>query len=483
MTVSSWSLTIPESMAARLQRHLFPGDGDEHGAVVLAGVSKKGDRLRLLARELYLATDGIDYVAGTRGYRMLKAEFIRDLILRARDEKLAYLAIHNHSGTTTVSFSEDDLASQRRGYPALLDITRGRLVGALVFAEQAVAGNLWLSATTNLPMREATIVGARRVTITDTPRAATSADGMYDRQSRFFGDAGQALLRGMTVGVIGAGGVGILLIEFLARLGVGRLVVADPDRVDITNLPRLPHATHFDARSLLTSSDRPRWLQRLGKAYALKKVDLATRICRRANPTMTVERIFGDVTDDSVASAFLECDYLFLAADSMQARLVFNAIVSQYLIPGWQVGSKIVTGREHGELLDVYSVVRPVLPGSGCLLCNELIDAAKLQSESLSNEQRERQRYIDDPLVIAPSVITLNAVAAAHAANEFLFSATNLVFADVSTDYQRFTPRDRSVISEEVQQRPECTECSNSDPSRFGRGDGWRLPTRTKERR
>lgn len=38
------------------------------------------------------------------------------------------------------------------------------------------------------------------------------------------------------------------------------------------------------------------------------------------------------------------CDYLFLAADSMRARLVFNALVHQYLIPGVQLGSKIRTG-------------------------------------------------------------------------------------------------------------------------------------------
>jgi hypothetical protein len=35
------------------------------------------------------------------------------------------------------------MASHERGYPALLDITRGGPVGALVFAERAVAGDIW----------------------------------------------------------------------------------------------------------------------------------------------------------------------------------------------------------------------------------------------------------------------------------------------------------------------------------------------------
>ena len=37
----------------------------------------------------------------------------------------------------------------------------------------------------------------------------------------------------------------------------------------------------------------------------------------------------------------MDCDYLFLAADTMRARLLFNAIVHQYLVPGVQVGAKV----------------------------------------------------------------------------------------------------------------------------------------------
>jgi hypothetical protein len=42
-----------------------------------------------------------------------------------------------------VGFSRVDLASHKRGYPALLDITNGEPVGALVFAQNAVAGSVW----------------------------------------------------------------------------------------------------------------------------------------------------------------------------------------------------------------------------------------------------------------------------------------------------------------------------------------------------
>lgn len=56
---------------------------------------------------------------------------------------------------------------------------------------------------------------------------------------------------------------------------------------------------------------------------------IARRVARSANPRSRVEAIAGNVIDPDVAARILDCDYAFLAADSMQARLVFNAVVHQ----------------------------------------------------------------------------------------------------------------------------------------------------------
>ena len=85
VNMKPWRLTVPGGLYAELQRHLFPGDGDEHGAVILAGTCESDRGLRLVAREIHLAKDGVDYVPGKHGYRMLKAEFIQSRILRARE--------------------------------------------------------------------------------------------------------------------------------------------------------------------------------------------------------------------------------------------------------------------------------------------------------------------------------------------------------------------------------------------------------------
>ena len=237
---STWTLVLPEELYDRLYRHLFPGDAQEHGAVITAGVAQGPRGARLLAREMIPAREGIDYVPGTRGHRMLTTDFIRQQVQHCRDQRLAYLAVHNHCGTTTVAFSPTDLESHQRGYPALRDLTRGQVVGGLVFAEEAVAGDLWLPDGSRADLAATRIVGRRlRILHQAPPPLPPGADPAYNRQALLFGDRGQALLATLKVGVIGAGGAGSLLLQWLAHLGVGHLVAVDPDRLETPNLPRV----------------------------------------------------------------------------------------------------------------------------------------------------------------------------------------------------------------------------------------------------
>lgn len=470
-TIRSWRLTLPESLYHALQQHLFPGDNDEHGAVILAGICKSDRGLRLIARELHLARDGYDYVPGRHGYRMLKAEFIQSRILRARDMKLAYLAIHNHGGTHSVSFSTDDMASHERGYPALLDIARGMPVGALVFAKSAIAGDLWFPDLNRAELSHANVIGHRRQLLYPAPQGQPKGRYMYDRQSRLFGDAGQEFLRRTRVGIVGLGGAGSILAELLGRLGVGEFVLADPDKVEFTNLPRLIGARSLDAVA-------PTWLPCwIGQWLRKSKVSIAARNIRRANPDARVLAMPRDFVDADVATRFTDCDYLFLAADTMSARLLFNAIVHQFGIPGTQVGAKIPVN-ESGTVGEVFCVSRPVTPDSGCLWCNGLINPSRLQDEAVPTSTKRGYAYLDDPAIVAPSVITMNAVACSHAADDFLFHITGLKYTDGEKGWFRWNSRQGRAGYDMPRSDSECPECSQSPHSRLGLGDHAVLPTR-----
>ncbi|MGV4982923.1 hypothetical protein ACVB8X_16330 [Streptomyces sp. NRAIS4] len=136
-----WSLTLPPRLWNDLYQHLFR-DKEEHGAVILAGRADGPRGPRLLARVLLVARDDEDYGPGERGHRALSPTFVRDAIIRARDEQLSYLAVHCHFGLDRVRFSDVDLASHERGYATLRQIS-GQAVGGLVLtphAPQATCG-------------------------------------------------------------------------------------------------------------------------------------------------------------------------------------------------------------------------------------------------------------------------------------------------------------------------------------------------------
>jgi hypothetical protein len=182
------------------------------------------------------------------------------------------------------------------------------------------------------------------------------------------------------------------------------------------------------------------------------------------------------VTDDvakvSVAAMLTQCDYLFIAADSMRARLVCNAIVHQYLIPGVQLGSKIRTTAT-GRLEEVMSVKRPLRPGSGCLWCNGFIDPNQLAKEAKTDEERKAQAYGVEEA--NPSVISLNAVAAAHAVNDFLLDYLNLRPDEGALHYEHFHFLKNTRTLVEPRKGADCSECS-ADGKRYGRGDAVELP-------
>lgn len=453
-----WSLTLRPRDWARLEQHLF-SDGDEHGAVVLAERVEGPRGPRLLATQVLLAQDGVDYVPGTHGYRALSATFVRDAALRARAGRLAYLAFHNHGGTTRVGFSNVDLSSHERGYPAIRRIT-GQTVGAVVCTPQAAAGDLWLADGTRATLAELVVPGAQLRRLRPEPaRPPVGTHAEFDRQARLFGDLGQACFREMTVAIVGLGGVGSIVAEYLARLGLGHLILIDDDTVEETNLPRLIAAARRD----------------IGKP----KVDLARRNIRRANPTTKVTNLQAGVQEPDALGLLTAADWIFLAADTHAARHWVNAIVETHLIPATQMGVQVPV-TENGDIGRIHAGYRRMTPGDGCFWCCGLIKPAELAIDMAPDAERKQAQYVEK--VPAASVITLNGITAAQATTDFMLAVTGLSTAQ-PMHHVEFV-RDRTAMNTVPRRDADCGWCGDSDEAgeRSQLASRLRTPQRTRPR-
>jgi hypothetical protein len=452
-------LRIPAGDYERLHAHLFPGDHDEHGAILLAGEHHAAGRSTLAVRETHLLEPD-EFPPGTHGYRQFAAGALARLGNRAAQERLAMVTVHSHPGAHERNgLSRDDLAAHERVFPHLLDITGAASVTGVALGEASAAGESWNADGSRRELTRVQVIGASARTLRPRPAEDRSGDlERFDRQVLLFGAAGQARLRGLHVGVLGAGGGGSILIEQLAHLGVGQITVVDPDIVKRHNLSRIIGASERDARE------------------KRKKVHVARDHAQRIDPSIRFNAIDGDISHSHVAQRLLDCDYLLLATDTATARLVANAIAQSFLIPLIQIGAK-VEFRAGGEIEQIYTAVRPVLPRHGCLSCAGLIDPILLQQEAATPEQRAQQNYLGQEDVADPSVTTLNAAAAAGALNALLMSVIGQ--ADPYLAEHRITlTREGRVLITTPDTDPDCRWCGEASDSRYARADTSLLPLR-----
>lgn len=83
-------------------------------------------------------------------------------------------------------------------------------------------------------------------------------EDIYERNIRLIGEEKQQRLRQTTVLVVGLGGVGSYATEALARVGVGRLILLDGDKIAVSNLNRQLFALQSTLNTFKTDAAKKR---------------------------------------------------------------------------------------------------------------------------------------------------------------------------------------------------------------------------------
>ena len=154
----------------------------------------------------------------------------------------------------------------------------------------------------------------------------------YERNQGTVGWEGQVKLLESTVAIVGCGGLGGWIIEGLARMGVGHLIIIDGDAFEENNLNRQALCTETNLGQLKTEAARER----------VTRVNSATEVT--AHPVIADE--------ESMREMLASADVVVDALDTLPTRLVLQKVAQSLGIP-------IV----HGAIGGYIGQVMTVFPG------------------------------------------------------------------------------------------------------------------------
>lgn len=171
------------------------------------------------------------------------------------------------------------------------------------------------------------------------------------------GGPGQQKLRAARVLVVGAGGLGNPVVQYLAAAGVGTLGIADDDVVSLSDLQRQVMFETADVRRL--------------------KVDCAAEALTRQNPHVAVESHPVRLNAENAAAIVARYDFVVDCSDSFETRYVISdacfyarkplvtAAVGQF--DGSITTLKPYERRADGTLNPTYRCLFPEPPPAGLL--------------------------------------------------------------------------------------------------------------------
>lgn len=401
-----YQLNISGFHYEQIRDHLYPGDGLEAVAVALCGRLINDKVHKLVVNEVIFIP--YEECHRTPDYVSWKTERLTSLLEKAIKYNYAVLKIHSHPGGYEQFSSLDDDSDNRLfssifgwfdtdfSHASSIMLPDGRILGRVfypgletdAFAKVCIAGDaikIWRYSGNESAELE---IGKRTV--------------------QAFGEGTFNLLKKLRIGVVGCSGTGSPVVEQLVRLGVGELVLVDPDKVELKNLNRILNTKRSDAKQ---------------QRY---KVDVLTEVITGFDLGTRVEPFSKNIYDDIVCLKKLaECDILFGCVDSVDGRDLMNRISTYYVVPYFDLGIKLEADGM-GGILKIVGTVNYIQPGKSSLMSRGIYDSEDLKAAGLYRMYPDqfpdlvKNSYIKNLNVNRPAVISVNMMIASYAVNEFL---------------------------------------------------------------
>lgn len=311
--------------------------------------------------------DGVEHVAIQEAYTLRTA-------LHAETHPLAVGVVHSHpEGCPPVpSLIDDDMDAYFSDYLSgfapgrpYVSLIVSKIDDQVVFGGRAFHGGRWYRIA-RFPSAGEPI----RLHRDDRPDPGDLE--AVARLAAAFGDDAARRLRAATVGVVGAGGTGSAAIEVLARAGVGRLIIVDPDHLERSNLERVHGSCTHDATGRVS------------------KVEIAQRHARAINKRCEVVAVRGALPQELAVDKLVGADVVLGCTDQQHSRLALGDLVVRYLVPAIDCGVAL-EGREGVVRGQIVQMLR-WLPADPCAVCRRLVSLRRVSQELMSEQEREARR-------------------------------------------------------------------------------------------
>ena len=421
----------------QLRRHLFPGDGFEAVAVALCGRRAGKDNHILTVREIKLIP--YEECQERTPLRVTwSTESVVPMLNKASENGDAILKIHSHPGWYP-KFSETDDIADSELFESIYGWTDSDAPHAscVMLPDGKMFGRIIEPDGRFTPLTTIAVAGDDlHFWHSDENFGKSSVPEFARRHAQAFGAGTFDILRRLSVAVVGCSGTGSPIIEMLARLGVGRLVIIDPDRVEEKNLNRILNATLEDARR--------------GEF----KVDVLARAVRQMGTGTEVVPIAENLYNAEIVKTVAECDVLIGCMDSVDGRHLLNKIAVFYSIPYFDIGVKLIADGD-GGVEQICGTVHYLQPDRSSLFSRGTYTMKQFAAASLKRgnpqeyEKQREEKYIVGVQEDRPAVISVNMLFASLAVGELLarlhhfrdddnenFAATRISLTQAHTYYE-----------------------------------------------
>jgi len=375
--MSQYSVAMSRKIHDQLVRRLLRDDYQEDLCFALWYPSVGKNRTTALIHKVILPREGERLVHGN-------ASFLPNYFERAIGEAVnanAGLAFfHSHGAPGWQGMSTDDVNAEVGHAPSTMGATGLPLVGLTLGTDGAWSARFWERTGPRQYKRRwcthVRVVGEQlSVTFDDKAIRPPAFKEALRRTVSAWGPKAQADLARLRIGVVGAGSVGAIIAEALARMGIVHIKLIDFDSVEELNRDRLLHATEQNA------------------ARGEAKVRILSRGLRQS---ATADGFIVDDIEYSICEAegfreALDCDLLFSCVDRPWPRAVLNLIAYAHLIPLID-GGILIGVKPDGAMRRADWKAHIASPDRRCLECLKQYDPGLVSVE--------RDGYLDDPSYI-----------------------------------------------------------------------------------